>query len=139
MNFDRFEQLANTYGTDIGRWPPALQAPARHWAATDARARDVLAGAAQLDALLRDAVVPVAESESTRLVDQVLARIPAPVPPATARRRAAWRLWPALLFAGAVVAGCATGYERPQWIGLIDTAPAASALASAFDVDGSTF
>jgi anti-sigma factor RsiW len=136
MNAQRFEQLALAYGADITRWPAAEQAAAQQWAADDSGAQLLLAHAAQLDGLLRDAAPAVGDAAAARVVQRSLERTSRPQPP---RRWWWWRAGPAALLVGAALAGCAAARERPQWIGLPQAEPARSALADAFDADGSRF
>ena len=51
MTLEEFRRLAETWGADIGRWPPESRASARRLASTPAAA-PVLAEAARLDALM---------------------------------------------------------------------------------------
>jgi anti-sigma factor RsiW len=135
MNLQRFEELAGAYGADIARWPAAEQDSARALAAQDTRARAALARGAQLDALLHEAAVPVDDDAALRIVQRSLQR----APPREPSLRGWWRVWPSALLVGAALAGCATARERPQWLGLPQAEPAHSALADAFDADGSRF
>jgi anti-sigma factor RsiW len=136
MNLDRFEQLANLCGGDIGRWPEAEQQAARELATRDALARTALADAARLDTLLHEAARPVADAEAAQLVAATLERIRTPAPQP---RRFRHLVWPAALLAGAALAGCVTAHERPQWLGLREAAEPTSVLAEALDADGSRF
>ncbi len=135
MNLQRFEQLALAYGAEIARWPAAEHDNARALAAQDVTARDLLARSARLDGLLQEAAMTVDDAAAARIVQRSLQRAVAREP----SPRWWWRAWPAALIASAALAGCATARERPQWLGLPQAEPARSALADAFDADGSRF
>jgi hypothetical protein len=119
---DRFEVLAEAYGGDVSRWPMAERAAAAAlMAAKPAFAREVLAQAGRLDAVLDDwarAPAPAA------LVERILSSAPA------VRPKVAWRRWlaPAGLGAGlaaACAAGLLTGVQLSQQITEGDAAVAA--------------
>lgn len=70
MSLDRFETLANAYGSNLRRWPQAERAAARALLDTDAGARRILVQARVLDGLL-DAVPRAVETHDLR--ERVLA------------------------------------------------------------------
>ena len=86
MTKDDFEQLAETWGGDIARWPQGVREDAALFAAEEpVFAQAMLAREASLDAAL-DAL-PRAPA-SRELYDRILADAPA-----ERRRRRLWRLW----------------------------------------------
>jgi hypothetical protein len=70
MTRQRFEELAESYGADIGRWPPGLQAPARLVMSRDPAAARLLAHAHAFDRLLD--LAPAAAPHSAVLVDRIV-------------------------------------------------------------------
>ena len=73
MTLDQFRQLAETWGGNIDRWPPALQAAARDVAASDEGER-ILKAELRLDRSL--SIAPdVTEARAGRLGFAVLQRI----------------------------------------------------------------
>jgi hypothetical protein len=75
MTLEDFRRLAETWGADIGRWPPESRAPARRLAGTPAAAH-VLAEAARLDALMA-ARPPVSRARAERAAHAVALRLAA--------------------------------------------------------------
>ena len=73
MKIERLENLAQTYGADLRRWPADQRAFAESLIAADPAARAVIDDAAGLDALLNTSVVP---SPSEALTARVLAAAP---------------------------------------------------------------
>jgi hypothetical protein len=139
MKLEHFQALAMRYGADITRWPTFEQLAAQRLAAEDAQARAALAQAAQLDAWLDNAFTPVPAAAVQRVTAATLQRTRGSAQLTAARGVSRWlSAWPAWLVAGAVLAGCATARERPQWLGLAPV-PTASALVQALDMDGSRF
>jgi hypothetical protein len=122
MTPERLEQLADTWGADLQRWPEAERVAAQALLARDASSRSLLARAAELDALLdAHAIAPPDAS----LLRAVLAGAPghapdgAPRGAAGQRKRRQWlRNW---WWSGAGVAG----------VGLVGTAVGAMAVAMA--------
>ena len=99
MTLERFQTLAETYGGDVTRWPPAeREAAANVMAADPAGAQAALSRAADLDALLT-AFSPPRGSEG--LAERIAAGAPRP------RRGWGWLL-PAGMGAG-LAAACAAG------------------------------
>lgn len=59
LSLDRFRELAEAYGADPARWPPAERAAAKTLLAHDARAQAIRARATSLDTLLAsDPIAP---------------------------------------------------------------------------------
>lgn len=67
MTLDRLRQLAAAYGADPRRWPENERDGARVFIAGSSAARDVLAEAGQLDAILAMAPAEVPEAAVARL------------------------------------------------------------------------
>ena len=136
MSLQRFAELADAWGADVTRWPPAEQPGAVRilGSAEGDRARSLLDDAAALDGWLDESVVP---ASGRTLRDAVLAA--APIAPAQSLRPS--RLWrelgglriagPAL--AAALVMGVALAEVR-QLAADEQHASAATAAASAEDV-----
>jgi hypothetical protein len=83
---DEFQQLAQSYGGEVARWPERLREEAALLAAQEpAFAQAALAREASLDAALDALPRPEA---SRALYDRILANAPAP-----RRRSRPWRLW----------------------------------------------
>lgn len=102
MNRDRFEDLAQAYGGQIGRWPQAERDAAALFAASEpAAAQALLAAASDLDAALEAWVAPVADAG---LREAIVASAPQPKP----RRALAVWAWRAGLGAS-LAAACAAG------------------------------
>jgi len=106
MTPERFEQLAEAYGSDLRRWPKAEQAKAEQlrqerpvWA------RECLDGAADLDDLLSLYRV---EAPSMALREQIMAMAPRPHRSLWSRLVADWRGW-GMGLAAAGVAGLMVG------------------------------
>src|SRR5687768_2109928 len=100
MTPERFEILAEAYGGDVARWPDAeREAAAELMAAQPAWARDVLAGAGDLDAALMAYAAP---RGSAGLAERIGAGAP--------KARARWVGWllPAGMGVGLATA-CAAG------------------------------
>lgn len=111
MTPERFEDLAETYGGEIARWPEGEREAARALLAKDApRLSPKLTAAAQLDRLLDMAP---AQSPDAALLGRLIAA--APAPPNTARRWIAG-LGAALGLSAAAFAGITVGVAvgRPQ-------------------------
>jgi hypothetical protein len=104
MSFGRFEDLAETYGGDIARWPEGEREAARALLARDAaRLSPVLAAASQLDRLLD---LAPAQSPNAALLGRLITA--APQAPNAARRWIAG-LGAALGLSAAAFAGIAVG------------------------------
>lgn len=73
MTRDRFRQLAETWGADVGRWPPEMQAAARVFAASIEGA-DILREQRGLDRMFA-AAPEVAPARAARATLAVLQRI----------------------------------------------------------------
>jgi hypothetical protein len=111
MAMGRFEDLAETYGGEIARWPEGEREAARALlAANAARLSPVLSAAARLDRLLD---LAPAQSADAALLGRLIAS--APQAPNTARRWIAG-LGAALGLSAAAFAGIAVGVAvgRPQ-------------------------
>ncbi len=111
MTLERFEDLAETYGGEIARWPEGEREAARALLAEDsARLSLVLAGAAQLDRLLD---LAPAQRPDAALLGRLIAAAPQP---AGAGRRWIAGLGAALGLSAAGFAGIAVGVAvgRPQ-------------------------
>lgn len=118
MTPDRFEALAEAYGGDVARWPEGeREAAAEVMAARPAWTRDVLARAAELDALL-DAF------ERPHGSVGLAARIAAGAPRPPQRRWADWLL-PAGMGVG-LAAACAAGVVAGAQFHASPSTPAAS-------------
>jgi hypothetical protein len=126
-----FEQLLNTYGADLSRWPAHLRASAQQCLAGSSRAQASMRQAQQLDALIGSARAQVSEARAQHMISRVLhATATAPQP------RSRWPLWlPALLFTAAAAAGCATGLRKPEWIGLNSQPQPVSVVDAALNLD----
>jgi len=122
MALERFEDLTETYGGDIARWPEGEREAARALLAADAeRLAPVLAAAVQLDRLLD---LAPAQSADSALIGRLIAAAPQP---AAGGRRWIAGLSAALGLSAAAFAGVAVGVriERsPQ------TPPAIVAVAA---------
>ncbi len=94
MTLKRFRTLADSYGADLRRWPERLRPQARHLLESSAEAKEIMAGAGELD----DAIIAARAARSDgvwsgdrpeaaleRLRYSVAARI-RPASPATAAR-----------------------------------------------------
>jgi len=117
MTPERFETLAEAYGGDVARWPDAdREAAAELMAARPAWARDVLARAGHLDAVLDDYAAP---RGSLGLADRIAAGAP--------RARARWIGWllPAGMGVGLATA-CAAGVIAGAQLHAASSTPAAS-------------
>jgi anti-sigma factor RsiW len=104
MTFERFKELLDAFGADLGRWPEAERASARALIARAPEAEAALAEARRLDALL-DLYDPpadrAAEARLHALLDAVSARVPV---------HAARVIWPrAAALAAMLLLGVATG------------------------------
>ena len=100
MTKDEFQQLAETYGGEIARWPQWEREDAALFAAQEpAFAQAMLAREASLDAAL-DALPRTPASRE--VYDRILADAPA-----ERRRRRPWRLWLAPASVGAALASVA--------------------------------
>jgi len=111
MTLERFEDLAQTYGGEIARWPEGEREAARALLAENAaRLSPVLAEAAQLDRLLD---LAPAQRPDAALIGRLIAA--APQPAAVGRRWIAG-LGAALGLSAAAFAGIAVGVAvgRPQ-------------------------
>ena len=146
MNLQRMADLAAAYGADIGRWPDDERAAAQAFAAQDPRARALLDDMAPLDALLaqaaRDDALPGLEARTQAVVQGTLARVAAldaSQTPLAPRPRRRWNGWPLWVLAGAALAGCVAGRERPEWLGLAPPPVVGGALADVLDADGARF
>lgn len=106
MTPERFEQLAEAYGSDLRRWPQVEQAKAeRLCQERPVWARDCLDEAEDLDDLLNLYRV---EAPSAALREQVLARAPKPHRSLWSRLVGEWRGW-GMGLAAAGVAGLMVG------------------------------
>lgn len=104
MTLERFEDLAETYGGEIARWPEGEREAARALlAAESSRLAPVLVAAAQLDRLLD---LAPAQSPDAALLGRLIAAAPPPVAPA---RRWIAGLGAALGLSAAALAGIAVG------------------------------
>ena len=75
MTLERFETLADAYGADLARWPPADRAEAERWLAQTPGAGAVLLRAARLDqALASFETKPVTADLQRRIVTALLNR-----------------------------------------------------------------
>ena len=100
MTRARFEALAEAFGGDLARWPQEAQAPARAYQGAHPKdAATILARAAALDALLKQAREP---SASTALENRIVASGVA------GRRRAP--TWTAAAAALALAVGLGAGW-----------------------------
>lgn len=111
MSFERFEDLAETYGGEIARWPEGEREAARALlAAQPERLNPMLAAAAQLDRLLD---IAPAQSPDAALLGRLIAAAPQPV---NAARRWIAGVGAALGLSAAAFAGIAVGVAvgRPQ-------------------------
>lgn len=118
MSLERFEDLAETYGGEIARWPEGEREAARALLATDGpRLAPVLAAAAHLDRLLD---LAPAQAANAALLGRLITAAPQPV--ASARRWIAG-LGAALGLSAAALAGVAVGV-------VIGRAPAVEAPAA---------
>lgn len=121
MTRERFEALAEAYGGDISRWPPAeREVAALLMAAEPAFARAVLARAEELDVAL-DAWRPAPAGHALR--DRIIAGAPRARPQGL--RAWAWTAGLGAALASACVAGLAVG------VAISDQVSAASASAEA--------
>lgn len=121
MTPERLERLAEAWGADPRRWPASERVAALVLLARDAGARNLLARAAELDALLDTHAVA---APGDRLVEDVLASAPAGRSGSRAgagHRRLPRRGW---WWSGAGIAG----------VGLAGTASGAIAVALALSV-----
>ena len=104
MTLERFEDLAETYGGEIARWPEGEREAARALLATNpARLSPVLAEAAQLDRLLD---LAPAQRPDAALLGRLIAAAPQP---AGAARRWIAGLGAALGLSAAAFAGVLAG------------------------------
>lgn len=111
MSFERFEDLAETYGGEIARWPEGEREAARALlAAHPERLGSALAAAAQLDRLLD---LAPAQGPDAALLGRLIAAAPQPI---NAARRWIAGLGAALGLSAAAFAGIAVGVAvgRPQ-------------------------
>ena len=75
MTPERFETLADAYGADLARWPPAERAEAERWLAQTPGAAAVLLRARRLDeALASFEIGPVSADLQRRIVTALLSR-----------------------------------------------------------------
>src|SRR5262245_58863389 len=72
MTLVELEQLLDVYGADRVRWPAEARATAAQLAASDARARRLLAEAEALDRVLKSAPVPALAAEAA-LAERIVA------------------------------------------------------------------
>jgi hypothetical protein len=117
MTPERFETLAEAHGGDVARWPDAeREAAAELMAAQPAWARNVLAGAGDLDAMLTAYAPP---RGSAGLAERIAAGAP--------QARARWVRWllPAGMGAG-LAAACAAGVVAGAQLHAPSSTPAAS-------------
>jgi ferric-dicitrate binding protein FerR (iron transport regulator) len=104
MTLERFKELLDAFGADLGRWPDAEQAAARALIARMPEAQAALAEARRLDALL-DLYDPPADRAAEARLRAALDAVPA-----RAAVRPARRLWPqAAALAATLLLGVATG------------------------------
>lgn len=116
MTPDAFEDLLDRFGPDPTDWPTSARAPAERLLAASAAARDALATAQRLDALIRARPITVSDAA----VGRVLARLPS----ITARGRSplrvalgAWGLMPLTPRIGFLAATLALGVIAGAWFG----------------------
>jgi anti-sigma factor RsiW len=104
MTLERFKELLDVFGADLGRWPGAERAAASALIAQVPEAQVALAEARRLDALL-DLYEPPADRAAEARLRAALAAVPARTP-----RHAARLLWPqAAALAATLLLGVATG------------------------------
>jgi hypothetical protein len=98
MNVSRFRDLLDVHGSDIARWPRAIQDDARRFVAQDREAQAALAQAQRIDALIaaaeREPAADKVEAAVGRVTAALLAR---PLPPQHRRGFFARWWWPAEL------------------------------------------
>lgn len=112
MTLKELRHYAELYGGDLARWPAPVRREALSLLDVSEEARDALAGAAALDALLDDAAPRISDRRVERVIDRVGERIDVVTP----RVRSPWfmaaapmRFWPtASLLAAMGVAGFLT-------------------------------
>lgn len=116
MTLDRVRQLAAAYGADPRRWPDGERDAAKALIAGSPAARDLLAEAGQLDAVLALAPAEVPDAAMARLTAATTfppRRSVAPSPMASATSLMAWltsAVWPrATVLAGMMALGIITG------------------------------
>lgn len=133
MTKDEFQQLAETYGGEVARWPAGVREEAALFAAQDpaftgaALAREALLDAA-LDALPRP-------QASRDLFDRIVAEAPAARRP----RGRAWRLWLAPAGVGAALASvAAAGVILGVQLGQQSAVSAEASAQAVADLDVST-
>jgi hypothetical protein len=105
MNLERFGALAQAFGGDPARWPPAHRDAACELALADPQAQMLLAQAASLDALLDEAPAqPASLALRTRLAEAAQDLAPS-------RRRLSWvaGLGLGAILAASCAAGAVTG------------------------------
>lgn len=121
MTFKRFRKLADSYGADLQRWPERLRPQAHALLESSAEAREIMAGAGELDEAIRAAGSARSvslwsgdrpEVALVRLRNSVAARIGAAAPGASAA-------------AGIATYPARGGPGRVRWIGLATVASVA--------------
>lgn len=75
MKIERFQQLAETYGGDLSRWPAAERKPAWRLLESDAAARRIIDEALALDAVLNQATMDDDPARVDRMAAAVAARL----------------------------------------------------------------
>jgi len=80
MSLARFTDLLDAHGADPARWPHAWRKPARALLSSNTEAREKLAEAMKLDALIARHCEHGSEGFDTQAM-RVLARLEAPLPP----------------------------------------------------------
>jgi anti-sigma-K factor RskA len=125
MSPERFDVLAESFGADIARWPPAEREAARALLEESALAREVIARQRVLDRLLD--TLPAPDVPSVALRERILADAPG-APARVARGTWLAALWDELggsrragpVFAASLAIGIAlapiAGPSDPQWM-----------------------
>ncbi len=129
MTLKRFKALADSYGSDLLRWPEQVRSRARALRDSSAAAREIIARARELDEAIAAAAAARSESlwsgeppeaAAVRLRNGVAARI-SPVNPAMASGRTSIRT-------------ASRARRRPGWIGLATAASVAIVAGVALGV-----
>ncbi|ABD08966.1 conserved hypothetical protein [Rhodopseudomonas palustris HaA2] len=142
MNREQFRQLAESWGGDIGRWPPDLRDAARRLAEHDEQAAAMLRAQVAFDRLL--AIPPeVDAARAGRAGLSVLQRIAAAETKAeTKATRAPWYqrlLWPeSLVPAGSLACSALLGVWMASTLPYHPDAQALEAVSAVFDASAFT-
>jgi len=128
---ERFQELAEAYGGDVARWPPALRDEAAVLAAArPGFAQGVLTRASRLDALLDDVKLRPA---SVAQFEHIVASAPA------LRQRTHWRLWALPAGLSAALAGvAAVGVLLGAQVGAQSSVATVGSTQSVADLDVTT-